>query len=240
MDHDVDTPARDPRLLIVLGVLAAISAVVAGFVIFSDGPQAAPPPEATATLAAAGSSLQMGPERAPSQVVVLEDLASPQTRSFDVASRDFLEIAAAKGTVRVTYQPYSTAASGYGVEATRAWGTLLREATPRQVLRFQQRVLDVQPGAQPAAQDGASRLIDLAKQAGVKDADVLSAVGDAGSGDAVAVLRAGAEARRAAGAGSVAGAPDGPVVLLDGTRLTASTPVALADALQRALLEKES
>lgn len=235
MEHDVETPARDPRLLIVLGVLAAISAVVAGFVIFSDGPQAAPPPEATATLTANATSLQMGPERAPSQVVVLEDLASPQSRSFDIASRDFLEIAAAQGTVRVTYQLVGPA-TGAGAEASGAWATLLRQATPRQVLRFQQRVLD----AQPETQDGSSRLIDLARRAGVKDSDVLAAVGDASGADAAALLRAGLKTQLEAGDASLAGPTHDPVVLLDGSRLRAATPVALADALQRALLEKES
>ena len=235
MDHDVETPARDPRLLIVLGVLAAISAVVAGFVIFSDGPQAAPPPEATAPLTATTTSLQMGPANAPSQVVVVEDLASPQSRSFDIASRDFLEIAAAQGTVRVTYQLVGPEV-GVGAAASGAWATLLREATPRQVLRFQQRVLD----AQPEAPDGSSRLIDLARRAGVKDPDVLSAVGGAAGEDATAVLRAGLRTQLGTGDPSFTGPTRGPVVLLDGSRMRASTPVALADALQRALLEKES
>ena len=226
MDHDVETPARDPRLLIVLGVLAAISAVVAGFVIFSDGPQAAPPPEATATLTATATSLQMGPANAPSQVVVVEDLASPQSRSFDIASRDFLRIEAARGSVQVEYRPFAAAGSDYSAAALQAWAGVLRAGTPQQALAFHDVLFDRQPAADAPTP---SELVTWAKESGVRGDGVFEAMATADA-DFVA---AAAQAARDAGAART------PRVLLDGTPVTAASPTDLADQLQRAVLDKD-
>ncbi|MCW2866452.1 MAG: oxidoreductase [Marmoricola sp.] len=203
------------RLLLGGGVLLAVCAVIAGLVIFSSGGEAVvPSPRASVT--ADATSLVVGRADAPATVVVREDLTSPTSRSFDDASRDFLEIMAAQGRVRVVYQPVhgASAPTGYAATALGAWARVLRSGTPRQALRFQRMLLDAQPvsGASPPG------MIDLARRAGVRDTGVLSSL-SAPPPDAL--VRAGA---RPAG------------VLLNGRPVAGSSPVAVADSLQRALL----
>jgi hypothetical protein len=222
---DEETPARDKRLLVVVGVLGVLSAVVAGFVILSSGGGPAPVPDADAPLRAGAHSLLMGRADAPTKVVVFEDLASPQSRAFDIASRDFLDAVAAKGHVQVEYQPVTAATSGYPLQAASAWSALLRSGTPRQVMRFQQELFDRQPDAGQAV---SGSLEDWARKAGVTDDAVLA---DLGSTDQ-AFLDAGAQAARAAAVQKA------PAVTVDGEPLTAASPVALADELQRQLLRK--
>lgn len=222
---DEETPTRDRRLLVVVGVLGVLSAVVAGFVILSSAGAPAPVPDGAAPLRAGEHSLLMGKAAAPTKVVVFEDLASPQSRSFDLASRDFLEAVAAQGHVQVEYQPVTSATSGYPLEATTAWGALLRSGTPRQTMRFQRELFDRQPDA---GQSVAGSLEDWARKAGVTDDGVLSDL----AGSDPSVLAAATAAARAASVDQV------PAVTLDGRPVTATSPVALADALQRELLRK--
>lgn len=222
---DEETPERNLRLLLVLGVLGAISTVIAALVIFSSGGEPAPAPDAAAPLKAGTHSLMMGSADAPTKVVVFEDLASPQSRAFDLASRDFLDVVAAKGHVQVEYQPVTSATSGYPVEATTAWGALLRSGTPRQVLRFQNELFDRQPDE---GRSVSGSLEDWARKAGVTDESVLSGL----SSTDRAFVETGAEAARAASVGRV------PAVTVDGQPVTADSPVGLADRLQRELLRK--
>ena len=215
-DGSVSSDGRT-RLLLGGGVLIAVCAVIAGLVIFSGGEQAQPP-VARAAMSATSTSLVVGRAGAPATVTVREDLTSPRSRAFDIASRDYLEIMAAQGTVRVVYQPVhgTGTPTGYAADALGAWGEVLREGTPRQALRFQRLLLD----EQPASGSPAPGLIDLAKRAGVRDEGVLSSL----STDPSAALVE-------AGTGS-------PEVLLDGRPVSGSSPVAVADALQRELLRR--
>jgi hypothetical protein len=222
---DEETPERNLRLLLVLGVLGAISTLIAALVIFSSGGEPAPVPDADAPVRASQHSLLMGRADAATKVVVFEDLASPQSRAFDLASRDFLDVVAAKGHVQVEYQPVTSATSGYPLEATTAWGALLRSGTPQQAMRFQQELFDRQPDPGEAV---SGSLEDWARKAGVEDDAVLSDLGSTDQG----FLDAGAEAARAASVEQV------PAVTVDGEPLTAASPVALADELQRELLRK--
>ena len=222
---DEETPVRDKRLLVVVGVLGVLSAVVAGFVILSSGGAPAPVPDADAPVRASEHSLLMGRADAPTKVVVFEDLASPRSRAFDLASRDFLDVVAAKGHVQVEYQPVTSATSGYPLEATTAWGALLRSGTPKQAMRFQQELFDRQPDAGQAV---SGSLEDWARKAGVEDDAALSDLGSTDQG----FLDAVAEAARAASVDQV------PAVTVDGEPLTAASPVALADELQRELLRR--
>lgn len=223
--EDQETPVRDRRLLIVVGVLGVLSAVVAGFVILSSAGAPAPTPDSAAPLRAGEHSLLMGRATAPTKVVVFEDLASPQSRAFDLASRDFLEVVAAQGHVQVEYQPVRSATSGYPLEATTAWGALLRSGTPRQAMQFQRELFDRQP---ETGQSVSGSLEDWARKAGVTDDGVLSDL----AGTDRSFLDAASAAAQAASVERV------PAVTIDGRPVTATSPVALADELQRELLRK--
>ena len=95
---DQDAPAeRNTVLLLVIGGLAAISAVIAALVIFSSSEAPADKPEAAAPVRAGDQAVIVGQSDAPTKVVVYEDFASPESREFEIASRDFLRIEAAAG-----------------------------------------------------------------------------------------------------------------------------------------------
>lgn len=224
-----ELPERNTRLLIVLGVLAAVSAVVAGFVIFGDGPRPAteptPPAQVRVGESSAAPSLTLGRASAPTAVVVYEDLASPESRSFEIASRDVLDIAAARGRVRVDYRPVLTGGSSYAAGALTAWAAVLDAGTPRQALRFRQELFD----RQPADGGTSTQFLDLARRAGIRDAAVLDRLGQP---DAQVLARS----RRAAEQARVTSVP---TVLVDGRRLEAGNPVELADRLQRELVRRE-
>lgn len=203
------------RLLLGGGVLVAVCAVIAGLVIFSSGGKAVVP-SPTASVTTTATSLVVGRTGAPATVLVREDLTDPDSRAFDVASRDYLEIMAAQGRIRVVYQPVhgTTAPAGYARTALGAWAQVLRSGTPKQALRFQRLLLD----AQPSAGGTAPGMIDLARRAGVRDTGVLSSLATA---PPAALVAAGARS---------------PQVLLDGRPVPGGSPVEVADTLQEALL----
>ena len=210
----------------VVGGLALISAVIAGLVIFSSGEGPADKPEAAAPIHAGDASLSVGKSDAASKVVVYEDFASPQSREFEMGSRDFLRIEAAQGTVQVEYRPFTTGAGGYSADALQAWGGVLAAGTPKQALAFHDVLFDRQPAS---GSPTPSELVTWAEDKGIHDKAVQAAM--AQPGDALAAA-AGQAAREA-------GATRPPFVVLDGKPLSADSPTALADALQRRILELE-
>jgi hypothetical protein len=224
---DGETPQeRNTVLLIVVGVLAAISVVVAALVIFSSGGEPAEKPAARAEVRATDHALVVGRDDASSKVVVYENLGSADSRELDLASRDFLRIEAARGQVQVTYVVYSPGDADYGAEALRAWAGVLSAGTPQQALAFKDVLLDRQSDAGTPTP---SQLVEWAKDAGIRAADVHAAM----ARDNTTYVDA---ANQAA---SSAGARLGPLVVLDGKPLSADSPTALADRLQREVLARE-
>jgi protein-disulfide isomerase len=224
---DQDAPAeRNTVLLLVIGGLAAISAVIAGLVIFSSSEAPAEKPEAAAPVSAVDQSVVVGRSSAPTKVAVYEDFASPESREFEIASRDFLRIEAARGRVQVAYRPYVASGTAFSSEAMQAWGGVLGAGTPKQALAFHDVLFDRQTSSGDVSPD---QLLAWAKDKGIADADVLDAMGKT---DETLI----AEANRAA---REAGAQRPPLVLLDGAPLSAATPTELADTLQRRVLKEE-
>jgi len=224
---DQDAPAeRNTVLLLVIGGLAAISAVIAALVIFSSGEAPAEKPESAAPVQAGQQSLIVGRGAAPTKVVVYEDFASAASREFEIASRDFLRIEAARGSVQVEYRPFVATSGGYSSEAMQAWGGVLAAGTPKQALAFHDVLFDRQPESDSPTP---SELVTWAQDKGIDDEQVFAAMAKQ---DAGLVESANAAAREAG-----VGRP--PLVLLDGAPLEAATPIDLADALQRQVLAAE-
>jgi len=207
----------------VLGILAVISAVIAGLVIFSSAEEPADKPPAVAAVRAGTASMTVGRNDAPTKVIVYEDFASPRSREFEIASRDFLRIEAARGATRVEYRPY-VGDGAYSADALQAWGGVLGAGTPKQALAIHDVLFDRQPDS---GSPTPSELVTWAQDAGIRKKSVLAAM--AQPDDQLV-----ADAARAA---REAGATEPPLVVVDGTPLKASTPTALADALQRRILE---
>lgn len=226
-DPDPGAPAaRSTVLPYVIGGLALISAVIAGLVIFSSGEGPADKPEAVAPVHAGDASLTVGKSDASTKVVVYEDFGGPQSREFEMASRDFLRIEAAQGSVQVEYHPFMAGAGGYSADALQAWGGVLGAGTPKQALAFHDVLFDRQP---ESGSPTPSELVTWAEDKGIHDKSVHAAMAQPGG----ALVSAADQAAREAGATSP------PFVVLDGKPLSADSPTALADALQRRILELE-
>ena len=212
-------------LLIAVIALATLSVVIAALVIFSSGEEPARKPDPEAQVRAGEQAVIVGNESARTKVVVYEDFASQESRAFDIGSRDFLEIEAARGTVEVEYRPIAVEEDPYARVAIAAWAGVLRAGTPAQALSFHDMLFDRQPDAGA----GAPELDTWARDAGIDDPDVLDAI-------EVEDTQVIAEANRAA---TQAGVTDTPTVLVDGEPLAAASPTALADKLQRLLLRAD-
>jgi protein-disulfide isomerase len=222
-----EAPApRNSVLWIVIGVLAVLSAVIAALVIFSNAEAPAKKPEAAAAVRADDESLHVGSSDAPTKVVVYEDFASPQSREFEIASRDFLRIEAARGKVQVEYRPFAVGDDGYSTDALQAWAGVLGAGTPNQALAYHDVLFDRQPST---GSPTPSELVTWAEDKGISSQGVHAAM--AQPDDALAAA--------AARAAQAAGATRPPMVVLGGTPLTADSPTGLADALQRRILELE-
>ena len=134
------------RLTIVLGALATLSAVVAALVIFSSGDEGSPRREAGPAVSKADVSMVVGNDpEASFELVVYVDFACPRCREFDIASRDFLRIEAARGSVRVEYQPVRIFPGDYSARAIAAWAAVFRSGTATEALAFHDLLLDRQP-----------------------------------------------------------------------------------------------
>jgi protein-disulfide isomerase len=209
--------------MLAVGALVVISAVIAGFVIFA-GSEPAPEPEAAPPVRATGDAVVVGKSSAPAKVVVYEDFASPESRAFEMASRDFLRIEAGRGQVLVEYRPFLATPGGFGADALQAWSGVLGAATPKQALAFHDVLFDRQPAS---GSPTPSELVTWAEDKGIRDEKVHAAMAQP---DDSFVSTAGRAARGA-------GADHTPYVVLDGTPVSGDSPVALADALQRRLLQ---
>ncbi len=226
-DVQDEAPAeRNSVLLIVLGVLGVLSAVIAGLVIFSSGGSPAARPEPAVPVQAGEQSVTLGKDSAGTKVVVYEDFADPRSRELEIATRDFLRIEAARGRVRVDYRPFAADDTLYSQASMAAWLAVLSSGTPRQALTFHDVLFDRQPERGSTERPQFS---SWAKGAGIDDATVTQALGSPDTGPVQQADRVVAQS----------GVRRAPVVLVDGTPLTAASPTALADKLQRLVLSRD-
>jgi len=217
-------PESSRRLLIGIAVLGAVSAVIAGVVIFSSGGSTTRPEDPDAKLRTSGESLVVGNPGAPTKVVVYEDFGNRQSREFEIASRDFLQVEAAQGDVVVEYHPLPQT-SGYSLSATEAWAAVLQNGTAKQAMAFHDKLFDRLPAA-GAATPLAAQLEEWAVDAGVEKGLVSKALEQPDPPFVEA-------ARQSARADGVRTAP---TVVVDGKPSGKGTGVELADQLQRKIL----
>ena len=223
----METPGeRNSVLLVALGALVLLSVVIAALVIFSSGGEPARKPEAAAQVRAGEQALVVGKDSAETKVVVYEDFATPESRELAIASRDFLKIEAARGIVEVEYRPIAVEDDSYSRDAITAWAGVLRAGTPTEALTFHDELFDRQPdpgsNVNPAFHN-------WARDEGIDDTDVLDAMDVVDTQFIAQAARAAVEA----------GVTDTPTVLVDGEPVTAGSPTALADKLQRLLPRRD-
>lgn len=226
---DDETPPQRSRLLfIVIAVVGTLSAVFAAVVIFSNSTaEKTPAKDPVAQVRAGDHSMSIGMTKAETKVVVYEDFGSADSRTFEISSRDFLRIEAARGDVVVEYLPVTLADADYSAGALASWGVVLQQGRAQQALALHDLLFDVQPSPGDTARQEFSA---LARKAGVKDSGVLDSLRAPDEAWAASTRQ---EAR-------AAGVSTTPSVRVDGKPLTASSPVALADELQRLVLKKNA
>ncbi len=144
---------------------------------------------------------------------------------FETSSRDFLRDAAAKGKVQVQYRPFHLLQDDYSTRALSAWAAVLQGGTPQQALKFHNLLYDNQPYENDPDKPDAAKLTSWAKQAGVTDQKVLSAIGTT---DTAFVDAANAAASKANVSGT-------PTVYVNGTELSGSSISDMVDNLERTI-----
>jgi protein-disulfide isomerase len=221
---DVDEPGeRNRRLLMVLGVVVAVSALVAGAVVFSSGPSPKPPVDPQAPVRASDTTLVVGQPSARTKVIVYEDFTSTGSREFEIASRDFLRVEAGQGHALVEYHPVTLGGPRAAGVPLAAWEAVLEAGSARQALALHDLMFDRQipDGGVPAVD-----LVALAKKAGVTNSQVLETVGALDVSPPASTQPAAVPA----------GVRTTPTVLINGKPVTAPSPTALADEVQRTVL----
>ncbi len=218
---------RNRRILITLAVLVVLSAVVAAGVIFSSGGKDEPPPSGSVAMKADSPALVMGPDGAAHKVVVYEDFLCPYCREFENASRSFLHDYARKGTVQVEYRPFHLLPDPYSTRALAAWGAVLENGTPEQAYRFHNALYDNQPYENAPNKPSVDDLVSMAKDAGVKDESVLTAMAETNQS---LVDQADQNAKDAGVKGT-------PTVFVDGKELQGGSISEMADNLERILAQ---
>ncbi len=219
-------PADRKRWLFLgLVALAALSAVIAAVVIFSSGGTPKPAGDQEVQVRASHEAMIVGRTDAPTKVVIFEDFGSAPSREFELASRDFLEVAATKGDVRVEYRPFHLT-DGYSRRALEAWSAVLQHGSAQEAMRFHELLFDRQPATRgPVPTD--DELDAWAVEAGADEGVVRAGL----ERPDPAFIESAREAARAAGVVQV------PAVFLDDKPLDLGSGIELADLLQRWILK---
>jgi protein-disulfide isomerase len=220
---DEAPPERSRRLLIVLGALGGVSAVIAALVIVSSGGSDRPAEAPVAQVRTSGQALLLGKTGAPTKIVVYDDFGGRESREFEIASRDFLDVEAAQGKVLVEYRPVDLG-DGYSTQALRAWSAVVQHGTARQAKAYRDLLFDQQPD--PGTHSAATQFEAWSVDAGVKEGVVSDGLT---SPDSAFVDSATKQARAAR-------VKVAPTVLVDGHPVGSGDGIELADRLQREIL----
>ncbi len=203
-------------IVLVLGGLVAVGFLLTGGKSGTDEKSGATP-KATAS----GQALVVGDNPdAKVKVVVYEDFLCPYCREFESASRSSLRTDAAEGRVLVEYRPFHLLPDPYSSAALTAWGAVLQKGTPAQALAFHDLLYDNQPYEAAPDKPGVEQFATWAAEAGVKDQQVLDALG---TPDPAFVDAADATAQEAGVKGT-------PTVVVNGDVLAGSS---IADMVKR-------
>ena len=215
---------RTRKVVIVAVILLVLGSLVAtGFVLTggsSDAPAAGAKPKAVVS----GQALVVGDNPdAKVKVVVYEDFLCPYCRELESSTRGFLREDAAQGKVLVEYRPFQLLQDPYSERALTAWGAVLQQGTPAQALALHDLLYENQPYEAAGDKPGVDKIEEWAKEAGVKDQQVLSALGEADPAFVEATTAVATEA----------GVQGTPTVVVNGKTLEGSSISQLADELEQ-------
>lgn len=215
---------RNRRVAIVAVVVLVLAGLVAAGVLLTGGGADAPAAGSGPEAVASGQSLVVGSNPdAKVKVVVYEDFLCPYCRELESSTRSFLRKDAAEGKVLVEYRPFRLLQDPYSEAALTAWGAVLKQGTPQQALKLHDLLYENQPYEAATDKPGLTELKKWAEEAGVKDEQVLSALGET---DTAFVEAANAAATKAGVQGT-------PTVIVNGKTLEGTSISALADQLKQ-------
>jgi protein-disulfide isomerase len=159
---------RNRRVAIVVGVVVLLGAVVAGGAWYGSGGGSKPSTGSAAPPVAAGpASLTMGKATAPVKIVIYEDFLCPFCRELESSTRDFLRENAAKGKVRVEYQPINLLSRfPYSAKALNAWAAVLKNKGPQAALELHDLLYENQPYEESSGQVTDSQIAGWVEKAG--------------------------------------------------------------------------
>ncbi len=170
--------AKRKETLTRFGIVAAVLVVLAGgyFLVTnlgSDKPDT--PPEG----ASASYGLVVGDDDADKSVVIYEDFLCPFCGQLEATVGDQLNAAIEAGEVKVEYRPipFLSGIDDYSPEAANAFAVVLDKAGPDVAKKFHDLLYANQPeerGPYPSTDD----IVDLAVEAGAKEADVRPGIED--------------------------------------------------------------
>ena len=174
------------------------------------------------------TSLTVGPDNAPHEVVIWEDFLCPYCGELERASRDKLAQAADDGRVRVTYRPFVLLdqIGPYSQTATEVFAATLHTAGPEVAKKLHDALFENQP--EESAKDFPTHadLLARAVEAGADRAKVQQALD---SGDAEKWANDATQAAADAGVRST------PTVFLDGREVTGRTLGDIVNTLLQAV-----
>ncbi|WP_299052044.1 DsbA family protein [uncultured Nocardioides sp.] len=160
----------------------------------------------------AGSSdygLTIGPEDAPTEIVVFEDFLCPACGAFESETNTELAQAAADGDVRVEYRPFVLldGFEDYSSRAVNAFAVVLEESGPEVAKAFHDELYADQPSESDTSFPDADWLVEKAVAAGAEEDAVRPGIEDMAQQDFV---------EQATSEAQSAGVSSTPTVIVDG------------------------
>jgi len=199
---------RERRRVLIMGgsVAAVVLALIVGAVLVVTGSGV------DADEVQAGSSdygLTIGPDDAPTEIVVFEDFLCPACGAFESETNEELAQAAADGDVKVEYRPFVLldGFDDYSPRAVNAFAVVLEESGPEVAKRFHDELYADQPSESDSTFPDADWLVEKAVAAGADEAAVRPGIEDMAKQDFVDQATSEAQA---------AGVSSTPTVIVDG------------------------
>lgn len=193
------------RQLTIVGAIMALLAVVVlvGFFVMRNADDTS-----KSTVSDSEFGLAIGPEDAPTEVVIYEDFLCPACGYFESITSEKLAAAAEAGTVRVEYRPFyflqNPDFEEYSLRATNAFRAVWEQVGPEAALEFHNAIFTEQPSESGPFPDD-DWFVERAVAAGADEAEVRPAIEDLEFQDWVEAATADASEIRAT-----------PTVYLDG------------------------